>query len=76
MECMKEFLKFKEEKFQGKPTTSPTTSTKTEKMHGRVEKYLEFELEQVWKNREKRIKTTAASPLAATTRKLAFIRIH
>ena len=75
-ECMKEFLKFKEERFQGKPFTSPTTSTKTEKMHGRVEKYLEFELEQVWKNREKRIKTTAASPLAATTRKLAFIRIH
>ena len=83
---MEQFLKFKKEKLQYKPTTSPiryaasvnfsTTSTKTEKMHGRLEKYLEFELEQVWKNREKRIKTTEASPLATTARKLAFIRIH
>ena len=84
-ECMKQFLKFKKEKFQDKPTTSPTrytasatfstTSTKTEKMHGRIEKDLEFELEQVWKYREKRIKTTAASPLT-TARNLPFIRIH
>ena len=51
-------------------------SAGTEKMHGRLEKYLEFELEQVWKNREKRIKTTAASPPTTTGRKLAYIRIH
>ena len=80
---MEQFLKFKKGKFQDKPTTSPTasatfstTSTKTEKMHGRLEKYLEFELEQVWKNREKIITTTEASPLITTARKLAFIRIH
>ena len=82
-ECMEQFLKFKKGKFQDKPTTSltssatfSTTSTKTEKMHGRLEKYLEFELEQVWKNREKIITTTEASPLITTARKLAFIRIH
>ena len=56
--------------------TFSTTSTKTEKKHGRLEKNLEFELEQVWKNRENRIKTTAASQLTTTVRKLAFIRIH
>ena len=57
---MEQFLKFKKEKLQDKPTTSPIryaasasfskTSTKTEKMHGR----LDFELEQVRKNREKK----------------------
>ena len=90
-ECMKQYIEFKKEKFQDKPTISPTsytalenlsttsshptTTTTTEKMHGRLEKYLEFELEQVWKNREKRIKTTA-SPPTTTGRKLAYIRIH
>ena len=83
---MEQFLKFKKEKLQYKPTTSPIryaasatfskTSTKTEKMHGRLEKYHEFELDQVLKNIEKRIKTTEASPLTTTARKLVFIRIH
>ena len=45
-------------------------------MHGRLEKYLEFELEQVWKNREKLIETTAASPQTTTARKLAYIRVQ
>ena len=84
-ECMKKYIEFKKERFQAKPTNSPTSytapatlsttlshpsTTKTEQMHGRVEKYLEFKLEQVWKNRERRIKTTEASPLKR------IIRIH
>ena len=87
-ECMKQYIEFKKERFQVKPTISPTvpatlstlsshpTTTKTEKMHGRLEKNLEFELEQVWKNREKRIKTTAASPPTTDGRTLAYIRIY
>ena len=91
-ECIKQYVKFKNEKIQDKPTLPPTsftalenlgttsshpTTAKTEKMHGRLEKYLEFELEQVWKDREKRIKTTAASPTTTTTgSKSAYIRIH
>ena len=90
-ECMKQYNEFEKERRQVKPTNSPTSftspatlsttlsqpsTTKTEQMHGRVEKYLEFELEQVWKNKEKRIKTTAASTLTTPGRKLAYIRIH
>ena len=83
---MEQFLKFKKEKLQDKPTISPIryaasatiskTSTKTQKMHGRLEKYNEFELEQVRKNREKRIIITEASPLTTTAGKLVYIRIH
>ena len=91
-ECIKQYIEFKRERFQVKPTTSPTSfntfpatlstisshpsTTKTEKMHGELEKKLEFELEQVWKNREKRIKTTAASPPTTDGRTLAYIRIY
>ena len=90
-ECMKKYIEFKKERFQAKPTISPlsytapatlsttsshTSTTKTERMHGRAEKCLEFQLEQVWKNREKLIKTTTASPQTTTARKLAYIRIQ
>ena len=90
-ECMKKYIEYKKERFQAKPTISPlsytapatlsttsshTSTTKTERMHGRAEKCLEFQLEQVWKNREKLIETTAESPQTTTARKLAYIRIQ
>ena len=58
-ECIKQYLKFKKGRLQVEPTLSsksytapatlsPTSShpstTKTEKMHGRLEKYLELEI--------------------------------
>ena len=90
-ECIKQYIEFNQVKptstsptiksFNTFPATLSTISshpspTKTEKMHGKLEKKLEFELEQVWKNREKRIKTTAASPPTTDGRTLAYIRIY
>ena len=90
-ECIKQYIEFNQVKptstsptiksFNTFPATLSTISshpspTKTEKMHGKLEKTLEFELEQVWKNREKRIKTTAASPPTTDGRTLAYIRIY
>ena len=45
MECMKEFLKFKEEKFQGKPTTSPTTTVNFRFKHVRFKEVFRFKEE-------------------------------
>ena len=90
-ECIKQYIEFNQVKptstsptiksFNTFPATLSTISshpspTKTKKMHGKLEKKLEFELEQVWKNREKRIKTTAASPPTTDGRTLAYIRIY
>ena len=90
-ECIKQYLKFKKGRLQVEPTlssksytapatlsttSSHTSTTKTERTHGRAEKCLEFQLEQVWKNREKLIETTAESPQTTTARKLAYIRIQ
>ena len=86
-ECIEQYLKFKKGRLQVETTLSPIsytspavlsttsshpTTTETEKMDRRLENNLEFKLEQVWKNGEKIIKTTAASP-QTTARKLDLV---
>ena len=79
---MKKYFDFKEKQFNEKLKTSQTGSTiparspsiKDSQMNGKLEKYLESELTEVAKNREKQQETPTALP--STARTLAYVRIY
>ena len=79
---MKKYFDFKEKQFNEKLKTSQTGSTiparspsiKGSQMNGKLEKYLESELTEVAKNREKQQETPTALP--STARTLAYVRIY
>ena len=79
------YFDFKEKQFNEKLKTSQTGSTiparnfskssiQGSQMNGKLEKYLESELTEVAKNREKQQETPTALP--STARTLAYVRIY
>ena len=78
---MKKYFDIKEKQFIEKLKTSQTGSTiparspsiKGSQMNGKLEKYLESELTEVAKNREKQQETSTVIP--STGRTIAYVRI-